>query len=192
MKCKALFFILGALAQVSVLMASPLKPEYNVKPLFGYLPDGKPGRIVGLTVKNGGRGADIEVETSYKKDAQHFRHKAGARDTVATFEVMLPASVPTDRKSTATVKVKCNGESSSMKIPVTPMRHWTVYLFNHAHVDIGYTNTHKNVEKLHTSNVVEGMALGRETAHYPHGSRYVWNPEVTWPVERLLHSQPEW
>ena len=130
MKCKALFFILGALAPVSVLMASPLKPEYNVKPLFGYLPDGKPGRIVELTVKNGGRGADIEVETSYKKDAQHFRHKVGARDTVATFEVMLPASVPTDRKSTATVKVKCNGESSSMKIPVTPMRHWTVYLFN--------------------------------------------------------------
>ena len=35
------------------------------------------------------------------------------------------------------------------------------------------------------------MALGRETAHYPHGSRYVWNPEVTWPVERLLHSHPE-
>lgn len=191
MKCKSLFLIISALVSVPGLMASPRQPDYNVKPLFGYLPDGAPGRIVELTVNCGARGGDIEVETSYKKETRHFRHKTAAKDTVATFEVMLPASVPTDRKSTATVKVKCNGESSSMKIPVTPMRHWTVYLFNHAHVDIGYTNTHKNVEKLHTSNVVEGMALGRETAQYPEGSRYVWNPEVTWPVERLLHSHPE-
>ena len=41
------------------------------------------------------------------------------------------------------------------------MRHWNVYLYNHAHVDIGYTNTHKNVEQLHKNNIIEGIKLCR-------------------------------
>ena len=71
------------------------------------------------------------------------------------------------------------------------MRHWTVYLYNHAHVDIGYTNTHRNVEALHKNNVLEGMKLGNETKDHVDGARFVWNPEVSWPVERLWHDQPE-
>ena len=71
------------------------------------------------------------------------------------------------------------------------MRHWTVYLYNHAHVDIGYTNTHRNVEALHKNNVLEGMKLGNETKNHVDGARFVWNPEVSWPVERLWHDQPE-
>ena len=67
MKCKSLFLIISALVSVPGLMASPRQPDYNVKPLFGYLPDGTPGRIVELTVNCGARGGDIEVETSYKK-----------------------------------------------------------------------------------------------------------------------------
>ena len=60
------------------------------------------------------------------------------------------------------------------KVTVEPMRHWTVYLYNHSHVDIGYTNTHKNVEMLHKTNVWEGMKLAREqpdmwTVHASYG-----------------------
>ena len=77
------------------------------------------------------------------------------------------------------------------KVTVEPMRHWTVYLYNHSHVDIGYTNTHKNVEMLHKTNVWEGMKLARETAGHVDGARFVWNPEVTWPIERLWISEPE-
>jgi len=65
-------------------------------------------------------------------------------------------------------------------------RQWTVYIYPHAHVDIGYTNTQANVEIIHKRNLVNGMKLARETANYPEGARYVWNPEVMWPVERYL------
>lgn len=51
------------------------------------------------------------------------------------------------------------------------MRHWNVYLYNHAHVDIGYTNTHKNVELLHKNNIIEGIKLAEETKNHPDGAR---------------------
>ena len=69
------------------------------------------------------------------------------------------------------------------------MRHWTVYLYNHSHVDIGYTNTHKNVEKLHTTNVIEGIRLAQETSGHVDGARFVWNPEVTWPIPEKMESK---
>ena len=62
------------------------------------------------------------------------------------------------------------------------MRYWTVYLYNHAHVDIGYTAPHKVVEFLHKRNIEEGIKLAEATKDYPTGARYRWNPEVTWPL----------
>lgn len=35
------------------------------------------------------------------------------------------------------------------------------------------------------------MKLGNETKDHVDGARFVWNPEVSWPVERLWHDQPE-
>ncbi len=171
---------------MSMVAAVPSHVNCEVRPMYGYLPDGGAGRIVKVAVSGQDLDPKIDVETVYKKARLKTTHNIAAGDTVATFEVMLPAAVPTDRKSTATVIVA----GKKYKVDVDPMRHWTVYIYNHAHVDIGYTNTHKNIEILHKSNVVEGMALGNETSGYPEGSRFVWNPEVTWPIERLLHSDP--
>lgn len=176
----------AVLPAISLMAATPSQVNCEVRPMYGHLPDGEAGRIVQVTVAGHNLDPKINVETVYGKARLKSTHDIAAGDTTATFEVMLPASVPTDRKSTATVIV----DGRRHKVNVGPMRHWTVYLYNHSHVDIGYTNTHKNVELLHTSNVVEGMALGKETAGYPEGSRYVWNPEVTWPIERLLHNDP--
>lgn len=176
----------AVLPAISLMAATPSQVNCEVRPMYGHLPDGEAGRIVQVTVAGHNLDPKINVETVYGKARLKSTHDIAAGDTTATFEVMLPASVPTDRKSTATVIV----DGRRHKVNVGPMRHWTVYLYNHSHVDIGYTNTHKHVELLHTSNVVEGMALGKETADYPEGSGYVWNPEVTWPIERLLHNDP--
>lgn len=190
MKTKLSAFIIAALIPIGALAAIPEKIDCKVKPLYGYLPDGAPGRIVEVTVAGKDLDGTLDIETTYRKSHHHTNRQVAGGDSTVTFEVMLPATVPTDRKSTATVSVKGSGVTKKMNVNVDPMRHWNVYLYNHSHVDIGYTNTHKNVEKLHTSNVTEGMKLGKETAHYPAGSRYVWNPEVTWPIERLINSDP--
>ncbi len=70
------------------------------------------------------------------------------------------------------------------------MRHWNIYLYNHSHVDVGYTNTHKNIEQLHKNNIIGGM-LAEETKDIRQGAQYVWNPEVSWLLERLWQSNPK-
>lgn len=57
--------------------------------------------------------------------------------------------------------------------------------------DIGYTNTHKNAERLHKNNIIEGIKLAEKTKDFLSGARFVWNPEVSWPLERLWESNPE-
>ena len=165
---------------------------FTVKPLYGYLPDGNPGRIVEVTLKGMEPEGKIDIETSFGKERHRISRVLNSNDTLVSLETMFPANLPTDRKTNATVSVSCNGKTKKYKVSIDPMRHWTVYVYNHSHVDIGYTNTHKNVEILHKSNVKEGMRLGEETKGYPEGSRYVWNPEVTWPIERLITTEPEY
>ena len=48
-------------------------------------------------------------------------------------------------------------------------RQWTVYIYPHSHVDIGYTNTQENVELIHKRNLLYGIDLARKTAGYPEG-----------------------
>lgn len=69
------------------------------------------------------------------------------------------------------------------------MRHWTVYIYPHSHVDIGYTNTHENVEFIHKRNLDVAIELAAKTATYPEEARFKWNPEVIWPVERYMKSE---
>ena len=65
------------------------------------------------------------------------------------------------------------------------MRHWNVYLYNHAHVDIGYTNTHKNVEQLHKNNIIEGIKLGRRDEEPSGGCPLCVEPR-NWMAARTL------
>ena len=83
-----------------------------------------------------------------------------------------------------------DGERLSQKVNVTAMRHWTVYIYPHSHVDIGYTNTQENVEFIHKRNLDVAMDLAEQTRNYPEEARFRWNPEVVWPVERYLKSEP--
>ena len=73
-------------------------------------------------------------------------------------------------------------------IHVPPMRHWTVYVYPHSHVDIGYSNTQANVEFIHKRNIDQGIRLAEATRNYPAGARYIWNTEVMWPFERYYAS----
>ena len=43
--------------------------------------------------------------------------------------------------------------------------------------DIGYTNTHKNAERLHKNNIIEGIKLAEKTKDFLSGARFVSNPE---------------
>ncbi len=169
----------------------PEEIKCDVKPLYGYKADRSAGRVVTVRLKGRELKGDVWVDAAYGRKAKETSvfHLDAADST--DIEVLLPSAVPTDRTVKVSLTVRGKNRKVEEKITVDPMRHWTVYLYNHSHVDIGYTNTHKNVEILHKTNVKEGIKLSRETAGHVDGARFVWNPEVTWPIERLWNTEPE-
>ncbi|MDE7397040.1 MAG: glycosyl hydrolase [Muribaculum sp.] len=156
------------------------------QPFYRYSDKGEPCRAADITIR--GHNLTGKTDISVIHDGKSYRIPVKlSGDTLFSGEILLPSQMPVG--SPADIRLSLGSTHTDVSIP--PMRHWTVYLYNHSHVDIGYTNTHKNVEHLHVSNVREGMRLARETSSLRPGARYVWNPEVTWPVERLWESDPD-
>lgn len=168
----------------------PISVEYEVKPLYGFSKDKSPGRIV--NVKFSGEKISSKFTIEAKCGSQKSKHSYNlTNDSKSSVEFLLPNSVGVEKEESVVMTFRADGKEYIDTIVVPAMRHFTVYLYNHSHVDIGYTNTHKNIETLHKNNVLEGMRLGQETSNYPDGAKMVWNPEVTWPIERLWNTQPE-
>jgi alpha-mannosidase len=162
----------------------------TVKPMYGYRVDGKPGREIQLDYIGGKltEKAIIKVEVDGKKETITLKPSVKA-DSVNYF--LLPENVGKEKETKALISIKIGNKEFRKELIIPAMRYWTLFLYNHSHVDIGYTNTQKNVEILHKTNVLEGIKLAKETQHFPEGSRFKWNPEVTWPVERLWKSHPQ-
>lgn len=181
--------MLMSTAAVSV-SATPVSMECEVRPVYKYRADGKPGRVVAVRLDGADIKGNISIDVTTKGRTEKFDFTPGTGNP-AELEVLLPENAGVKTAAKATVTLNYGKEKIKREIKAEPMRYWDIYLYNHSHVDIGYTNTHKNVEALHKTNIIEGIKLAEETRHFPDGSKYVWNPEVTWPLERLWESNPE-
>ena len=157
---------------------------------YRYRKDGKPGREVIINFKNGKLygNAQIKVTVDGRTEITNFLARSDG-DTVC--RVLLPTGIGVDKASKVQVSLHQGNRKLKKTVMVLPMRHWNVYLYNHSHVDIGYTNIQSKVELLHKKNIIEGIKLAEETKDFPEGARFKWNPEITWPLERLLQTMPE-
>lgn len=171
----------------SMAATAPDSIQCTVRPYYRHRPDGTPGREVAITVYGAPVSGmtDIELRCGTVVDVQHA-NVAGTPTTPIT--VLLPSGLGVRTDTSVTVTVRQPAWSVKNVVRVPAMRHWTVYVYPHSHVDIGYSNTHANVEFIHKRNVERGSILARATASYPPGSRYVWNTEVMWPFERSFSS----
>lgn len=169
---------------------TPLFMKCTVQPAYGYRTDGKPGRILLLQLKGEKLKGKATVAVKVKGKTEKTKIELDGGDSTQV-QVLLPENVAVESPAKVEVTLFFGKETIKQEISVEPMRYWNIYLYNHAHVDIGYTNTHKNIEALHKRNILEGIKLAEATVNFPEGARYVWNPEITWPVERLWNSHPE-
>jgi hypothetical protein len=169
--------------------SKPLFPESvecTVKPYYRHRTDGKPGREVILHFngqKFSGKGT-IKLESGSISETIPVDATA-ALDSLA---VILPEGVGINSAAEVTITLANGGKQIVTNVTIPPRRQWTVYIYPHSHVDIGYTNTHENVELIHKRNLVYGIDLAKNTQDYPKDARYLWNPEVLWPVERYLRN----
>ena len=166
-----------------VEMGFPVDMECIAQPYYRLRQDGKPGRVIVLKLKGPkllGK-AQVEVAVKGKKEVNDIP----ASDTAYSFcTVLLPEGIGLKEEANVTITLRQNFSKLKKSFIVPPMRQWTVYIYSHSHVDIGYTNTQENVEILHKTNIDEGIKLAEATKDYPPGAPYRWNPEVTWPLER--------
>lgn len=192
MKWTFVWCVLGVFMAASLSWAKVVPEEVNckVESLYGYRADGQPGRIVSVELKGRELKGPVTIAVVTQRATEKNTYNVDAKGS-SKINVLLPTTVPTNETSVVELSIQTDVNEVKKRLEVTPMRHWTVYLYNHSHVDVGYTNTHRNVETLHKNNVLEGMKLGAETRSLGEGARSVWNPEVTWPVERLWKTQPE-
>lgn len=183
-------FFFSLMGIVSCFAQSTITFECKVHPVYRYRTNGKPGREALLKLKGDNIQGTYTVEVSAKKKKETSTLHIVEADS-AQSGLLLPEGIGTTSQETVSVTLSKDNVKLKQEITVPPMRYWNVYLYNHSHVDIGYTNTHKNVETLHKNNIIEGIKLAEETKNFPPGASYVWNPEVTWPLERLWLSNPE-
>ena len=156
----------------------------TVQQFYRHLQDGKAGReiIVNFIGKEFAGKGTIEVECSGVKQSINL----DVKDAIGKFQIILPSGLGVETGCNAIITLKSGQNSLFCRVTVPPKRQWTVYIYPHSHVDIGYTNTQENVEIIHKRNLINGIELAKKTAGYPAGARYLWNPEVLWPVERYL------
>jgi hypothetical protein len=158
--------------------------EGVVSPYYKHRTDGKPGREIIINFigsKFSGKGT-IDVVCNGVSEITEL----AAEGSIDSCLLVLLPGLGVDSDCEAEITLRSGKHLLTTSVTVPAKRHWTIYIYPHSHVDIGYTNTHENVEIIHTRNLINGIELAKKTENYPKGARYLWNPEVLWPVERYL------
>lgn len=161
--------------------------DYEILPVYRLRADGLPGRevILHFTGEKLFSEAQVEVKVYGKTEITVLSPLAGGRSDC---HLLLPADVGVKKDSKIALTLRKGKKVLKHTLTIPALRHWTVYIYPHSHVDIGYTNTQANVEILHKRNIEEGIKLAEATKNYPPGAQYLWNPEITWPMERYWQS----
>ncbi|MES2276536.1 MAG: glycoside hydrolase family 38 C-terminal domain-containing protein [Bacteroidota bacterium] len=189
--CKPIFTLIVPifLAITTLAQVPPSGLACRVRPWYKHRPDGKAGREVTLLFKGKLFGAAvIKVDAGSIKEETHINNLNG----IDSLALLLPEGIGV--KQDCEVRIAVIGPKVELyqALMVLAQRQWTVYIYPHSHVDIGYTNTQEFVRKLHTRNIDVAIDIARKTQNNPEGSRFVWNPEANWVTENYLkEASPE-
>ena len=78
-----------------------------------------------------------------------------------------------------------------MPFRTKPVRHWTIYLVQHTHTDIGYTRPQTEILPEHLRYIDYALDFCDQTDLFPEEARFRWTCETTWPVREYLMTRPE-
>ena len=178
-----LLLILPVFQSFSQVKKFPSEIDYKVQPYYRNRPDGQPGRAVLLEFKGSKLSLPAKLEINFSKLKETLIMQGSTNET-DNYTFLLPPDVGVKKDASVNISI-IQGKNKLEKTLIVPaFRHWTVYVYPHSHVDIGYSNTQENVEFIHKRNIDQGIKLAEKTKDYPEGSRYLWNTEVMWPIER--------
>ncbi len=86
------------------------------------------------------------------------------------------------------ITIRRNDSIVAQKIlSIPPVKEWKIYCVPFAHVDIGFTQSQKNVRIQNLRNIDTHLSLCQKTKNYPPGSRFKLFTEVSWPIIEYLN-----
>lgn len=138
---------------------------------------GKSGneRVVKLEIVQYHKGAKAEINIGNESFTQPLKY--GYNKAFKTFQANN-----TDRNIPYSVRV--DGKLFDQgEIQLKPIKHMTISLLHHSHVDIGYTHVQREVEQKQWSYIEQCLALSEASQHQPQEARFKWNIEVMWALD---------
>jgi alpha-mannosidase len=178
----AMFFNPSVFAQANFGETTSL--AWRIEPFYLYRKDGKQGLAMTIMLREQMPNGSVNVEVECNSINETTTFQSG--DTVNKFLVLLPAEVGVNKATTANVTITAGDKKFFANIPIPVKKQWTVFIYPHSHVDIGYTGLQEDVEKIHVRNIDIGIDIAKKTQKYPEGSRFIWNTEATWVVDAYL------
>ena len=79
----------------------------------------------------------------------------------------------------------------TIEFQVRPVRHWTIYLVQHTHTDIGYTRPQTEILPEHLRYIDYALDYCDQTDSLPAEARFRWTCETSWAVREYLKSRPQ-
>ena len=106
----------------------------------------------------------------------------------AVFRVNVPAvRKPTTIALTAAATVGgVRSQATFPAVPLLPVVPREIYLINHNHLDIGYTDVHEKVRDKHWRAMDSAIVFAERSRANPTGARFNWNVEGLWPLDAYL------
>ncbi len=87
--------------------------------------------------------------------------------------------------------LSCNGEQSSVKVPVERVRNWEIDFIQHTHTDIGYTRSQMEILAEQLRYIDYALDYCDATDDYPEYAKFRWVCETSWAVSEYLKSRPD-
>jgi alpha-mannosidase len=105
---------------------------------------------------------------------------------------VLPVQFPVtvgEQKYSVTVSY-ARQKKADTTVTVRPVRHWTIYLVQHTHTDIGYTRPQTEILPEHLRYIDFALDYCDQTDSLPDDARFRWTCETTWAVREYLNTRP--
>jgi len=179
-----LLFLSTISINATLAQSVPQSFECKVQPYYKHRKDGKPGRAITLVFKGLKRSGSAKIKVECNSVIEET--PINSMESVDSLSVLLPDGAGVNKMCQARISVITSTNQLSQSVLVPAKRQWTVYIYPHSHVDIGYTGTQEFVQKLHIRNLDVGIDIAKKTQNYPEGARFVWNPEASWVTEGYL------
>jgi len=88
----------------------------------------------------------------------------------------------------ATLTLKTDNGEVQTQATITPARKWEIYVVQHTHTDIGYTHLQTEIFKRHGDYIRQALDFCTKTDDYPEGTKFKWDFETSFTVQRFLES----